>query len=139
MYCLTFIVLVATSGDSSLSGYFCFGVIVAIVVTATLAVRAEQEKIAQMSPEERECYLAQKREEQLTLQWGPINPAMLCPHCQAKGNIRTKHVVQKRGISGGKATAALITGGISVLATGLSRKEGATQAYCASCNNTWVF
>lgn len=70
---------------------------------------------------------------------GTLNPSMVCPHCQAKGRIRTKIITQKKGISGGKATAAILTGGASMLATGLSRKEHATQAHCESCGNTWSY
>lgn len=70
---------------------------------------------------------------------GPINPALICPHCQEQGHVHTKSVQQKKGISGGKATAALLTGGVSMLATGLSRKEQATEAYCGNCKSTWTF
>ena len=59
--------------------------------------------------------------------------------CQTSGQVRTKDIKQKKGISGGKATAALLTGGVSMLATGLSRKEGCTQAHCVNCDSTWVF
>ena len=69
----------------------------------------------------------------------PKSAAMVCPHCQSKGTIRTKQVKQKKGVSGGKATAAVLTGGLSILATGLSRKESATQARCSKCGNTWYF
>jgi len=44
----------------------------------------------------------------------------------------------KRGISGGKATGAVLTAGFSILATGLSRKEAATQATCNNCRVTWM-
>ncbi len=71
--------------------------------------------------------------------YGPINPAMTCPHCETKGKVRTTKVKQKKGVSGGKATAAVLTGGLSILATGLSRKEEVTQAHCDKCDNTWVF
>lgn len=70
---------------------------------------------------------------------GQANPAMICPHCQTRGSVFTKGIDQKRGVSGGKATAAVLTGGVSLLATGLSRKEHATQAYCTNCKNTWTF
>lgn len=43
----------------------------------------------------------------------------------------------QKGISGGKATGAVLTGGISVLATGLSRKEKGAQLHCGSCQVTW--
>jgi len=73
------------------------------------------------------------------LKWGGVRPAMICPHCQTKGAVRTMRVRRKRGISGGKATGALLTGGLSLLATGLSRKETLTQAHCDTCNSTWDF
>ena len=71
--------------------------------------------------------------------FGPVNPQMICPHCSTTGDVRTKSVTQKKGISGGKATAALMTAGVSLLATGLSRKETNTQAHCTNCKNTWFF
>ncbi len=71
--------------------------------------------------------------------FGDLNFAMKCPHCDNVGKVRTKRTVQKKGVSGGKATAAVLTGGVSLLATGLSRKEPGTQAYCENCNNTWFF
>jgi len=78
-------------------------------------------------------------EEEQTKLWGAVNQAMICPHCQSKGQVRTQTVIRKKGISGGKAAGALLTGGLSMLATGLSRNEHPTQAHCESCNNTWEF
>ena len=63
---------------------------------------------------------------------------MVCPHCQVRGQVHTKRVKVKRGISGGKATGAVLTAGFSILATGLSRKEAATQATCNNCRVTWM-
>jgi hypothetical protein len=77
--------------------------------------------------------------ENANLQFGFQNSTMVCPHCQTKGMIRTKRVEKKSGVSGGKATAAVLTGGVSLLATGLSRKEDLTQAHCEKCKNTWTF
>lgn len=71
--------------------------------------------------------------------YGSLNPSMVCPHCRATGGVRTKAVTRKQGISGGKATAAVLTGGISLLATGLSRKEASTQARCDRCGSSWHF
>lgn len=70
---------------------------------------------------------------------GPVNKAMPCPHCHVKGHVHTQHTKRKKGVSGGKATAAVLTGGLSLLAVGLSRKEQFTEAYCGNCKNTWVF
>lgn len=75
----------------------------------------------------------------LPSKWGDVNRKLVCPHCQRKGRVRTKRVKRKRGVSGGKATGALLTGGLSVLATGLSRKQQVTQAHCGSCGSTWDF
>jgi hypothetical protein len=69
--------------------------------------------------------------------YGPLKENVICPHCQMKGGVHTKNVKTKKGISGGKATAALLTGGISMLATGLSRKESGVQAHCTNCDVTW--
>jgi hypothetical protein len=103
----------------------------------------EQIKTANMSPEEKEQYFENKRRErersEALASFGPLSRALICPHCQTKGQVRTKKITQKKGISGGKATGAVLTGGLSLLATGLSRKEAATQAHCDKCNSTWHF
>lgn len=74
-----------------------------------------------------------------SFKWGDLNEQLICPHCQNKGTIRVKAVKRKKGVSGGKATATIFTLGVSLLATGLSRKEGLTQAHCMKCNSTWDF
>jgi hypothetical protein len=64
---------------------------------------------------------------------------MVCPHCQTRGMVNTKQVKVKQGISGGKATGAVLTAGFSILATGLSRKQKLTEAHCNSYGATWHF
>jgi hypothetical protein len=71
--------------------------------------------------------------------YGNRNAALVCPHCQSQGTVHTKPVDQKKGIHGGKATAGILTGGVSLLATGLSRKERLTEAHCTHCGSTWRF
>jgi len=66
------------------------------------------------------------------------NPHMVCPHCQTKGSVSTVQFKAKGGVSGGKATGALLTGGLSLFATGLSRKVMVTQASCGTCQMTWT-
>lgn len=78
-------------------------------------------------------------EQKIIGQWGSISTAYICPHCQTKGFVHTKPVKRKKGVSGAKATGALLTLGFSMLATGLSRKETMTQAHCENCNSTWDF
>ena len=63
---------------------------------------------------------------------------MVCPHCRAAGQVFTRQVWAKKGISGGKATGAVITGGLSVLVTGLSREEKVTEAVCSNCGVPWT-
>jgi hypothetical protein len=53
--------------------------------------------------------------------------------------VNTKQVKVKQGISGGKATGAVLTAGFSILATGLSRKQKLTEAHCNSYGATWHF
>lgn len=120
-------------------------IIFAVVILILLHKKNEEER-ALMTPEEKREELerqqlrkeeARQRFQELT--YGTINQEMICPHCQAKGKIRTKYIKKKKGVSGGKATAAVLTGGISLLAVGLSRKEEITQGHCDNCSNTWLF
>ena len=62
---------------------------------------------------------------------------LVCPHCQTRGSVRSVVVTRKKGVSGGKATGALLTGGTSMLLTGLSRKEPAQQLTCGNCGISW--
>lgn len=72
-------------------------------------------------------------------QRGAVKGKMICPHCQTAGTVRTKRAKVKSGVSGGKATGAILTGGVSLLATGLSRKQQVTQASCSNCGAEWTF
>lgn len=78
-------------------------------------------------------------ERSLSAAYGPLSPRVVCPHCGAAGHVRMKQVKAKQGISGGKATGAILTGGVSLLATGLSRKQKLTEARCGSCLTVWRF
>lgn len=64
---------------------------------------------------------------------------IICPHCQTKGQVTTAAVTVNVGISGGKATAAILTGGVSMLATGLSNRQAMTKATCSNCGSVWHF
>jgi hypothetical protein len=134
---------------SALGGFLC-ALPIFILVGFYLWVYIDCKKIEAMSPEERERWkeetrrvLEQMQEQSRTRQeeeaWGKYNAALVCPHCQNKGSVRVKPITKKTGISGAKATGAILTGGLSVLATGLSQKEDKTQAHCTNCRSTWVF
>ena len=132
-------------------GWVVFIAIVGIIFAAIWKFQsAEERKVAAMSADERAQYQKQhaeywrnreaaQREEKALRERGPLNPWTICPHCQTKGTVRTRKVDKKKGISGAKATAAVITGGTSVLVTGLSRKEKLTQAHCENCGSDWLF
>lgn len=62
---------------------------------------------------------------------------IVCPYCQTQGSVSVQNVRRKVGISGGKATGAVFTGGLSVLATGLSRKESGQRLACRNCGVQW--
>lgn len=62
---------------------------------------------------------------------------VLCPHCQVRGHVTRETVKVKRGLSGGKVTGAVFTAGISMLGTGLSRKQEVTELHCSNCDTTW--
>jgi hypothetical protein len=64
---------------------------------------------------------------------------MVCPHCRTRGGVTTAKQRVKRGVSGGKATGAILTAGFSLLAVGLSRMEKVTKAKCTNCGSEWVF
>lgn len=70
-------------------------------------------------------------------EYGEVSPKMICPHCATTGMVHTKRTKKKVGISGAKATGVFLTLGWSILATGLSRKEMTTAAYCANCEAEW--
>lgn len=63
--------------------------------------------------------------------------AIICPHCQVQGRVERTEVKVKRGVSGGKLTGAVLTGGISMLGTGLSRKDKVSEMHCRNCNTVW--
>lgn len=88
-------------------------------------------------PKRRKSEARQRKWDQL--EHGPESQSLICPHCQTRGKVRTRAVSLKAGISGGKATAAILTGGISLFAIGLSRKQQMTEAWCGGCKATWRF
>ena len=74
----------------------------------------------------------------LSAQKRPVS-RLVCPHCHVKGQVSTSSVKKSKGISGGKAAGAVVTGGLSIWLTGLSRKEQLTQAKCGACSSKWTF
>ena len=75
----------------------------------------------------------------LEMKYGKLNPEIICPQCQTRGYVHAQKIDQNKGISGGKAAGALMTGGLSILAVGISRHEKATQCHCENCKTDWIF
>jgi len=109
--------------------WYFIAIVVIFVICLIGAGVTESNKKANQTP-------AQKRAAD-TAQYGPVNSSLVCPHCQASGGVRTKAVKKKQGISGAKATGAVLTAGFSVLATGLSKKGEMLQCHCSNCSVTW--
>jgi hypothetical protein len=65
-------------------------------------------------------------------------PRVVCQHCQTPSSVRRKRLKVKRGVSGGKAAAALLTGGATILVTGLSRKQRVSRMTCDNCGMRWL-
>ena len=64
--------------------------------------------------------------------------SVVCVHCQSAGYVQVKQTKVKDGVSGGKLTAALLTGGITMLATGLSQTKKRTAMFCGKCSMEWL-
>lgn len=62
---------------------------------------------------------------------------IVCPHCGERGCVTGKSVVRGKGVSGGKAAGAVMTGGASVFATGLSKNQRVRNLKCSNCNSEW--
>lgn len=114
-------------------------VCIAIVIGVVISIIKKNIKRSKMTPEQKQAEDDARDLHYVTLQFGELNPALFCPHCKTKGSVRAMAISRKKGISGGKVVGAFLTGGISMLATGLSRKEGMTQAHCMNCGSTWDF
>jgi len=96
------------------------------------------------TPEEQAEY--DKRQEEVQKQtdkqvyearYGVLNDKIKCNYCENVGSVRFRRVQTKKGFSTGKATAAVLTAGISVIATGLAKKGGASKLYCENCKMEW--
>jgi len=115
------------------------GIVILIVVGAVVAGLVSRRRMLRLPPAEREAALREAQRKYDERRFGQINGHLICPHCSATGHVRTKPMTKKAGISGGKATAAVLTGGASLLATGLSRRESLTEARCGHCSSVWRF
>jgi hypothetical protein len=122
-----------------IAGFFFF-----VLVLHLFVVRSDRRKLQKATPEEREAQETiekweqqQARERMEKASFGALHPEVICPHCQHKRGVRMKKKTAKKGISGGKAVGGIVTGGASLLLTGISRHEGFTEARCKNCKTQW--
>ena len=99
----------------------------------------EISNIKREEQQSRDIIIEQRDKTAIIKKYGDTNSEYICPHCQQKGLVRIKNVKRKKGISGAKVMGALVTSGVSLVVTGLSKKDGMTQAHCDNCNCTWDF
>jgi DNA-directed RNA polymerase subunit RPC12/RpoP len=72
-----------------------------------------------------------------TKEWGRSNPAYTCPHCHAKGFVRTKAARKMKDINVAKQIGLVLMGGWALLGAGLTKEEEYTQVHCGKCGSTW--
>ena len=56
-----------------------------------------------------------------------------CPHCGSQGTLEAQGEVESKGLSGAKVAGALATGGLSLFATGLRKKQKTEIFRCSEC------
>ncbi len=66
-----------------------------------------------------------------------LKPNVVCKFCNTAGQVWVTLAERKRGVSGGKATGAILTGGLSLFLTGLSRNETVSRLNCKNCGMNW--
>ncbi|HLR83394.1 MAG TPA: hypothetical protein VK059_00510 [Nocardioidaceae bacterium] len=62
---------------------------------------------------------------------------IICEHCGERGQVTVRVVTRGKGISGGKATAGLMTGGLSLPLAGLSKNQQVRHLTCGNCGMAW--
>ena len=106
-------------------------VVIGLGIAALFAIffwqEAERKKmLASLSPEERQAFLLREHLIRLIKLYGPINPALLCPHCGFNGCVRSQSVVrQSTSVSGTFAKIETV------------HSANVTQRFCDNCSTQW--
>lgn len=79
----------------------------------------------------RACLTAEKERQEAIL--NGLHPDVVCPYCRTSGHVYVNRELQKTGFSTAKTTFGVLTGGLSLLATGLAKKGIITTAHCRNC------
>lgn len=80
---------------------------------------------------------ARERRQAIAARRAEAQARIVCHFCHQPGGVTAQVMQKKAGISGGKATGAILTGGFSLVATGLSRKATVTRLTCSNCQMHW--
>lgn len=99
--------------------------------------RELEKMIEKMSPDERAAYdkkieddrLRRENEAFLFLH-GQVNPELICPHCQKKGNVHSKSYVKNKVVKGK-------VGGILKTDINMSQAESGVERCCNNCGSQW--
>lgn len=115
-----------------------FGFFMANMMTwASLSDSAEKRSLEMMSESQRASYLKVKASERETFnriresamardRYGLVNENLICPHCQTKGQVRTKSVEE--------ITKTKV---VPIIGNNIKSRRGVTQAHCDNCKITW--
>jgi len=60
-----------------------------------------------------------------------------CQYCNGIGTVVVQQVKRKKGVSPGKIAGAVVTGGISLVGTGVAKKVWMNQLTCTACQMKW--
>lgn len=63
---------------------------------------------------------------------------IVCQHCQIRGQVTARQVKRAKRISGTRLVGGMLTGGGSLLATGVTKKHPwVTEMHCRNCGMRW--
>ena len=139
---LTLIVLIAAYKDTILTYaiwifYAILGFLIFLWAWELNKKKKEEDRIAAMTPEEREQYELDKKLKAEDAQrkiheevFGPINYQLICPHCQNKGTVRANNKKNMLTTSG-------TVGGVIKTNTASTITQNVTQHHCDNCGSTW--
>lgn len=94
-----------------------------------------EKKMEGMTPDELEAFKQEQKnikEESLkSSEFGYVNEALVCPHCQSKGAVRTMKTTQVT-----KNRVNSVVG--KAVGLGTNSSKDVTQMHCDNCETTWV-
>lgn len=115
-----------------------FGLFMAYLMTAgSVDDAAKKQKLNSMTAEDKDAYLriekdiSDRRSKMMAefrheSQFGDKNPNLVCPHCQTKGEVRSK-----------TAEEVTSTKVIPVVGNTIRARKKVTQMHCDKCSTTW--